>query len=299
MKLKIFTVDAFTEKPFRGNPAAIVPLTETLPDNVLHKIAMEINISETAYVTAQENSSPNVWKEGNKFGLRWFTPTHEVPLCGHATLATAHTLFNIIGNKSDSIEFETLSGSLWVKKHEDGISMDFPFNKPEPLTENQQEKYGKLIKAVAGNNKVKETLFSKSSGMMMIRLEDYYTRTDFQSFSPNPRTLLEVNDGTEVQGVIVTLQGDLHRNQDTSRGLQEYNFVSRYFAPWVGGPEDPVTGSAHTVSGPYWSEQLNLKELKCRQCSNRGGDLTVRIRDDNRVDIIGKGVAVIEGEMNI
>ncbi|KAL7641717.1 UNVERIFIED_CONTAM: hypothetical protein RMT77_007590 [Armadillidium vulgare] len=299
MKLKIFTVDAFTDKPFRGNPAAIIPLTETLPDHVLQNIAMELNLSETAYVTAQENSSPNVWKEGNKFGLRWFTPTIEFPLCGHATLATAHTLFNIFGNTSDSIAFETLSGTLWVKKHEDGISMDFPLNKPEPLTENQQEKYRKLINAVTGNKKVKETLLSKSSEKLMIRLEDYYTRTDFQSLSPNPRTLLELYDGNDIQGVIVTLQGDLHRNQDTSRGLQEYNFASRYFAPWVGIPEDPVCGSAHTVLGPYWSEQLNLKELKCRQSSNRGGDLTVRIRDDNRVDIIGKGTTVIEGEINI
>ncbi|RXG61217.1 putative isomerase [Armadillidium vulgare] len=260
---------------------------------------MELNLSETAYVKAQENSSPNIWKEGNKFGLRWFTPTIEFPLCGHATLATAHALFNILGNTSDSIAFETLSGTLWVKKHPDGISMDFPLNKPEPLTVNQQEKYRKLINAVTGNKKVKETLLSKSSEKLMIRLEDYYTRTDFQSLSPNPRTLLELYDGNDIQGVIVTLQGDLHRNQDTSRGLQEYNFASRYFAPWVGIPEDPVCGSAHTVLGPYWSEQLNLKELKCRQSSNRGGDITLRIRDDNRVDIIGKGTTVIEGEINI
>ncbi|KAL7641719.1 UNVERIFIED_CONTAM: hypothetical protein RMT77_007592 [Armadillidium vulgare] len=300
MKLKIFTVDAFTDKPFHGNPAAIIPLTETLPENVLQKIAMELNLSETAYVTTLErSSSPNVWKEGNKFGLRWFTPTNEVRLCGHATLATAHTLFNILGNKSDSISFETLSGTLWVKKHQDGICMDFPLNKPEPLTENQQEKYGKLINTITGYKKVKETQFSKSTGKLMIRLEDYYTKTDLQSLSPNPKTLLELNEGAEVRGVIVTLQGDLHQNQDTSRGLQEYNFVSRYFAPWVGIPEDPVTGSAHTVSGSYWSGQLNLKELKCRQCSNRGGDLTLRIRDDNRVDIIGKGTTVIEGEINI
>ncbi|RXG61215.1 hypothetical protein Avbf_08624, partial [Armadillidium vulgare] len=250
----------------------------TLPDHVLQNIAMELNLSETAYVTAQENFSPNVWKEGNKFGLRWFTPTIEFPLCGHATLATAHTLFNILGNTSDSIAFETLSGTLWVKKHEDGISMDFPLNKPEPLTENQQEKYRKLINAVTGNKKVKETLLSKSSEKLMIRLEDYYTRTDLQSLSPNPRTLLELYNGTEVQGVIVTLQGDLHRNQDSSRGFQEYNFASRYFAPWVGVLEDPVTG---------------------RQSSNRGGDITLRVRDDNRVDIIGKGTTVIEGEINI
>ncbi|RXG55987.1 Phenazine biosynthesis-like domain-containing protein [Armadillidium vulgare] len=176
--------------------------------------------------------------------------------------------------------------------------MDFPLNKPEPLTENQQERYGKLINAITANLKVKEILYSKSAGVM-IRLEDYYTKTDFQSLSLNPRTFLELYDGNDIQGVIVTLQGDLHQNQDTSRSLQEYNFVSRYFAPWVGVPEDPVCGSAHTVSGPYWSEQLNLKELKCHQCSNRGGDLTVRIRDDNRVDIIGKGTTVIEGEINI
>ncbi|RXG68062.1 Phenazine biosynthesis-like domain-containing protein [Armadillidium vulgare] len=186
--------------------------------------------------------------------------TNEVRLCGHATLATAHTLFNILGSNSIHKQFETLSGTLWVKKHQDGICMDFPLNKPEPLTENQQEKYDKLINTITGYKKVKETLFSKSTGKLMIRLEDYYTKTDLQSLSPNPKTLLELNEGAEASGCYC---------------------------------------SAHTVSGSYWSEQLNLKELKCRQCSNRGGDLTLRIRDDNRVDIIGKGTTVIEGEINI
>ncbi|MCL4122627.1 UNVERIFIED_CONTAM: hypothetical protein GTU68_041206, partial [Idotea baltica] len=254
MKLPIFTVDAFAEEPFVGNPAAVVPLQENLNESTMQKIAFEMNISETAFVTAVPGSD-SPFQNNSRFGLRWFTPTNEVPLCGHATLAAAHTLFYILENASSSLEFETLSGTLIARKQDGGIILDFPSNRPNYLSDSEREKYSPLIKAVVGELKMKEVLLSPTTKKLLIRLDNSHSRTDLELLQPTKEQLLALNDGTEVRGVIVSLEGDLHRGRDDSRGLHKHHFASRYFAPWVGIDEDPVTGSAHTVLAPYWSNQ--------------------------------------------
>ncbi len=260
MKYPIYQVDAFTSRLFGGNPAAIVPLEKWLSDEQMQHIAAENNLSETAFFV----------EEGNGYRLRWFTPSVEVDLCGHATLATAHILFEELEYKEDEIVFKTKSGLLTVKREGERLSMNFPaVNMPEI------EGPSVLFKALGIRRTPK--VYKTDDYMVVLEAEK-----DVADLQPDFRMLNEV----DARGVIVTAPGD------------EVDFVSRFFAPQSGIDEDPVTGSAHTKTAPYWSKKLSKDELEARQISVRGGELTCRVKGD-RVEILGTAVTYMKGEILI
>ncbi len=260
MNLSIYQVDAFTSELFAGNPAAVVPLEEWLPDELMQNIAAENNLSETAFFV----------KEGNSYRLRWFTPTIEVDLCGHATLATAHVLFSEPGFSKDEIVFRTRSGLLTVGKKDGRLLMNFPADHME-----KAEAPDVLFQAL-GIPKTDE-VYKSDDYMVVLNSEE-----EVAALNPDIKMLSEV----EARGVIVTAPGD------------KVDFVSRFFAPQSGVDEDPVTGSAHTKSTPYWSKKLGKEELKARQISKRGGDLICTMKGD-RVEISGSAVTYLKGEITV
>lgn len=260
MKTPIYQVDTFTDKAFGGNPAAVCPLKEWIKPELMQDIAMENNLSETAFFV----------REGDVYALRWFTPAAEVDLCGHATLASAHVLFEELGYQKEEIKFETKSGRLIVKKEGDRLSMDFPADKM------QQVQGPPILFQALG---IKPSIFTFKSDDYMIVLD---SEKEVAQLEPDFRMLKEV----DARGVIVTAPGD------------EVDFVSRFFAPQVGIDEDPVTGSAHTKLTPYWSERLEKREMEVLQISKRIGKLTVRDKYD-RVEILGKAITFMKGEIII
>ena len=260
MKIEMYQADAFTETLFGGNPAAICPLKEWISDDLMQKIAKENSLSETAFFV----------KEGDIFGLRWFTPAAEVDLCGHATLASAHILFEELGYEKEEVNFETRSGRLVVKKEGDQLLMDFPSDKMA-----QVEAPPILFQALG----IRPTSHTFKSDDYMVVLD---SEREVAKLQPDYRMLSEVN----ARGIIVTAPGD------------EVDFVSRFFAPQYNIDEDPVTGSAHTNLTPYWSERLGKREMQARQISERVGVLTVRDKGE-RVEILGKAVTYLRGEIEV
>ncbi|RYZ95363.1 MAG: PhzF family phenazine biosynthesis protein [Sphingobacteriaceae bacterium] len=259
MKLPIYQVDAFTDTLFGGNPAAICPLTEWLPDETMQKIAVENNLAETAFFV----------KNDTGYFLRWFTPEFEIDLCGHATLATAHILFTELGYTGDIIHFDTVkAGTLIVKKDGDKYSMDFPSRPPEPAITPAG-----LIEALGGKQPV---AVLKSRDYMVV----YETEYDVRNTAPDFGLLARVN----TIGIIITAPGI------------EVDFVSRFFAPSAGIPEDPVTGSAHCNLIPYWAEKLGKTQLHAYQISARKGELWCELKG-NRVLMAGKAVTFLKGEI--
>jgi PhzF family phenazine biosynthesis protein len=260
MKLKIYQVDAFAEHVFEGNPAAVIPLGNWLPDEIMQKIAMENNLSETAFFVPE--------KEG--FHIRWFTPAAEVDLCGHATLASAHVLFNHLNYTENEIRFDSRSGILKVKKEQDLIILNFPASK---LTEIEIPENLKN----AFNHKPIKSLKGRDDFMLVFENEDQVSQ-----LKPDFQQLLQA----KTRGIICTSKSE------------NYDFVSRFFAPAVGVNEDPVTGSAHTMLIPYWSGILGKSELNAKQVSARGG--IVHCKDcGDRVEIGGKAVTFLVGEITI
>lgn len=260
MKFPIFQVDAFTDSVFSGNPAAVVPLNLWLPPETMQQIAMENNLSETAFYV----------EEHEAYGLKWFTPEVEVDLCGHATLATAHVLFNELGFTGHELKFDTLSGRLTVRKEEDWYIMNFPTDEM-PLVEAPP-----ILFQALGIPRTQE-VFKTDDYMLVLESEE-----EIEQLSPNFKLLNEV----DARGVIVTAPGD------------NVDFVSRFFAPQVGIDEDPVTGSAHTKSTPYWAKRLGKKELTALQISKRVGTLQLNYLGD-RVEIKGNAVTFLRGEIEI
>ncbi len=271
--IPIYQIDAFANEPFRGNPAAICLISENYPDITLQKIAAEMNLSETAFLYV---SNIDEIKELNRFRLRWFTPQVEVKLCGHATLATSHLLFHLLKIDSNSVTYETLSGELIASKTEDGVILNFPMHEPE-ITESIPT----LLDAL-GVKTAEAFAYSKGVTDMLIELD---SKEIISGLKPDFERLKRLSLSFEVRGVIVT-----------ARGVENYDFISRFFAPWVGINEDPVTGSAHTILAPYWAKKLGKKEMKGYQMSERGGEITVKILENNRVELIGKSILVLKGE---
>lgn len=290
MKLDVFTVDAFTRTPFSGNPAAVIPMLQVSDEQTLQQVSAELNLSETAYVTPAAGGT-RPWQECGRFSLRWFTPTNEVPLCGHATLATAHVLFHCLGNTNARLEFDTKSGVLVARRDGTLITLDFPANPPRPLDPAEEAQLAGLLKVASGGLPVSQVLLSRTSKKLLVRLHQSCSRQQLEALQMDVGDLQRRHDGSLVKGVILTLEG----GQDEA----DYHCYSRYFAPWNGIPEDPVTGSAHTVLGPFWSEQLGRPSLKCRQVSPRGGDMTVTVRDDGRVDLTGEATLVMQGHITL
>lgn len=254
----IYQVDAFAGKLFSGNPAAVCPLDEWLPDELMQQLGMENNLAETAFFVKQDDGS---------YHIRWFTPAVEVALCGHATLASAYILFNELGYKEKMIRFQSKSGELRVMREGDMITLDFPANFPEAV-----EAPAGLLEGL----KVSSTKIYKAAWDYMVVLD---SQEAIEKLDPDFLTLGKV----ESRGVIVTAKGN------------ESDFVSRCFYPQSGINEDPVTGSAHTITTAYWSKELGKTTLTAKQLSQRGGDLHCELKGD-RVLMSGKGKLYMKGE---
>jgi PhzF family phenazine biosynthesis protein len=238
----LYIVDAFTDKPFRGNPAAVCLLTRKYADSVLQSIAAEMNFSETAFLLPLERKP---LRELKNFSLRWFTPKMEVPLCGHATLATAAVLFHDLDVLANQVNFETKSGILVAKRDENGILLDFPADEPTPI-----EPSGAILKAI-GITDFEAARCAKRSRDLLVHVSD---EEIVRNLRPDFQLMKDACEREEIGGVMVT-----------SRGRPPYDFVSRFFAPCFGINEDPVTGAAHTLLTPYWSRILRKTEMLAHQ----------------------------------
>lgn len=262
MNLKIFQVDAFTSKPFAGNPAAVVPLESWLPDHTMREIAAENNLSETAFFA----------KEGDRYHIRWFTPTVEVNLCGHATLATSHVIFNELKMEDAFIPFHSdRSGNLSVEKHGDKLVLDFPAY-PLEMIEHSDE----LARAVGITP---AEVWESQAKMVFLRAEN---EEEVRGLAPDMYAIAQL----PYDEVIVTAPGD------------DCDFVSRMFAPRIGIPEDPVTGAIHCTLIPYWAERSGKDKLFARQVSKRGGELFCELVGD-RVKIGGQAVTYLRGAISV
>jgi PhzF family phenazine biosynthesis protein len=260
MKLSLYQLDAFTDALFSGNPAAVVPLESWLSDDLMQKIASENNLAETAFFVPTEDG----------FHIRWFTPTIEVDLCGHATLATAAVIFTIQNYEQSKIQFESRSGILKVVRKDQILTLDFP-----------ADSYHIAVAPPALHESLRA----------LEPFEVYKGKTDYMVVIDNETQLRELQPDIillstiPARGIIITAPGD------------EVDFVSRFFAPQSGVAEDPVTGSAHTTLIPYWAERLNKKVMTARQLSARGGYLQCELLDD-RVFIGGKVKLYLTGEIS-
>jgi PhzF family phenazine biosynthesis protein len=273
-KIPLYHVDAFTTEPFAGNPAAVCILEKPYKDNVLKSIAAEMNLSQTAFLQKLEQKHI---EDSRLFSLRWFTPQTEVNLCGHATLATAAVLFHEIKLRATEVSFETRSGTLTARLEDNGILLDFPKDETTPFYPSQG------ILDALGISDFTNAYYSRKSGYLLILLP---TEQNLRNLRPDFEHLKSAETKDKIAGVIVT-----------SRGSEPYDFVSRFFAPWLGINEDPVTGSAHTTLCGYWSKTLGKKEMQAYQASQRGGQLTVKVLSPDRVGLIGNAVIVSKGEL--
>lgn len=270
MKQRLFQVDAFAEKPFEGNPAAVVPLTHWLADDVMQAIAAENNLAETAFFV------PEGPKNDGAYRLRWFTPAIEVPLCGHATLASAHVLFTHLGHAAPEIYFETLSGRLTVKREGTKLAMDLPADKVKPTMEPEG-----LVAAIGA----KPLLVMK--GKFLVAL--FGSPAEVAALKPDIARLKPILVALGGPGLICMAAGEEGSGID---------FVSRMFAPAHGIDEDPVTGAAHCSSVPYWARKLGKPNLVARQISARGGTLWCTDVGE-RVILRGHCADYLQGEIEV
>lgn len=260
MKIKIFQVDAFSNKLFSGNPAAVCMLNNWIDDDIMQKIANENNLSETAFIVPEKNH----------FRIRWFTPVDEIELCGHATLAAAHVIFNFYDYESDEIIFNSSSsGILKVKKENSILTLNFPVDKVNKVLMPKD--------IVNGLGKEPIEAYKGNTNYMFV----YKTQKNIQSLHPN----FDILSRIDTKGIIVTSVGD------------KVDFVSRFFAPRLGVNEDPVTGSAYTMLTPYWVKKLKKNGLLSIQLSRRKGSLSCKLVND-RVYISGEAVTYLKGEIN-
>lgn len=259
MELPIFQVDAFASEIFEGNPAAVVVLDRWLNNRKLLDIAEENNLSETAFLVRNDKG----------YDLRWFSPSCEVPLCGHATLASAYVVFNELGHDQNLVHFKTQSGELIVLKNDDGFIMDFPTNAPKPcaIPDGLEEALGVEITEAHINHFM----------VLVTKNED-----DVRRAKPDHSALKNIAPGE----FILTAKSE------------RYDFVSRCFAPAHGLEEDPVTGAAHCVVAPYWADKLGKASLYARQVSARGGNLTCTLKG-NRVELFGKAKLYMKGIITV
>lgn len=256
--MRYFVVDAFTAKLFGGNPAGVCVLDESLEGAVMQKIAFENNLSDTAFV----------WKEGEKYHLRWFTPKEEIPLCGHATLGTGFVLFDVLKWEEQEVFFETQSGTIAVRQEGELLWLDFPVKRIEPCEAPE------ILREAIGVDFL-ETYVSRN---LIVVVESEKMVAEME---PNFDLLKKID---HIHGVVITAPGE------TS------DFVSRFFVPNTGINEDPVTGSTHTELMPYWTRRLGKNRLFARQLSARGGELQCLLEGD-RVYIGGQGVLYLQGEI--
>ncbi len=262
MKIPYYHIDAFSAVPYRGNPAGVCPLPEWLPDRVMQNIAMENQLAETAFFVPEGTGA---WH------LRWFTPSIEIDLCGHATLATAHVLRNELGEKSERLRFRSLSGELAVDVDGDDLALDFPARPAEPV------EVGAVVAQALGVP-VEKAFLARDLMIVLPREEDVRAvRPDFNALQRLP-----------YKSVMITAPS----------AREDVDFVSRFFAPAIGVPEDAVTGSAHCTLVPYWAERLGKTILEARQLSSRGGAVRCTLTGD-RVRLAGGCYTFARGEIEI
>ena len=260
-RLRLFQVDSFTSSTFKGNPAAVVPLEHWIPDQLMQSIAFENNLSETAFF---------IPLTPGHYHLRWFTPTTEVKLCGHATLAAAYVIFNYLDSALHSVRFESQLSPLEVTRVGERLALNFPMYQPQP----SEIPMG-----------LREALGATPLEFWMAR-NSAYCLLESEMAVRNVKPSMALLEPIEIQGVVVTAQGE------TS------DFVSRYFAPRIGIPEDPVTGGVHTTLIPLWAEKLGKTILHARQLSARGGELWCELEGD-RVSIAGHVAPYLEGYIEV
>ncbi|WP_433416882.1 PhzF family phenazine biosynthesis protein [Microtetraspora malaysiensis] len=263
--MRVFTVDSFTDQPFKGNPAGVCLLEASATDSWMQSVAAEMRHSETAFVLGPDADG--------RYSLRWFTPTVEVALCGHATLAAAHVLYST-GLAENTIEFTTLSGILAVSQSEDGsIAMDFPAHSPSEITppNGLAEALGVPVRWTGMG---RTDLLAEVESSQVVR-----------DLTPD----IDALSAFDVRAVIVTAPAG---------PADEADYVSRFFAPRVGVPEDPVTGSAHCVLAPYWSAKLGQESLLAKQLSPRTGTMRTTVKGD-RVELVGQALTIWSGELHV
>lgn len=262
MKLPLYQIDAFTDQVFGGNPAAVCPLSTWLADETLQAIAAENNQAETAFLVARADGD---------YDLRWFTPTLEVDLCGHATLASAYAVFSHLRPQADSVRFHSRSGPLTVTRAGEVLTMDFPAQPPRRAGSEEAA----AVAAALGSEPLEVWRDEKFLALLPDEAAVRAAAPDLALVAALPG-----------DGLIVTAGGEVH------------DFVSRYFAPASGIPEDSVTGSAHCVLAPFWAERLGRNPLQARQVSRRGGDVACHVAGD-RVCLSGRAAPYLEGSITI
>jgi len=281
-RISLYQVDAFTSVPFKGNPAAVCLLSHPLDDAVMQSIAAEMNLSETAFVMRLDDAP---WPESTTFSLRWFTPAVEVRLCGHATLATSAVLFDVLGVTVPAVTYKTLSGDLIARCEKDAttnmlrIVLDFP--KDTPVACDVPEG---VLDVIGATGSV-AAAYGSSTNDLLLHLVDVQHLCNLR---PDFSALLACEGMASYRGLLVTATGE-----------PPYDFVSRFFAPWVGINEDPVTGSSHTLLTPYWAARLGKMAMLAYQASARGGEVGVRLAGDDRVELIGSAVVVFKGALYV
>lgn len=262
MKLTLYQVDAFTNKLFGGNPAAVVPLDKWIDDTLMQQIAMENNLAETVFFVPE--------KEG--YHIRWFTPELEIDLCGHATLASAYVLYEYLGFNKPQLRFHSKSGELLVQRKGDKLELNFPARMPELITSYPDE----LLKGLGVANPV-----------AVYKSRDYVVELETQKQVEQVKPDFAMLNKIDVIGIIITAPGT------------DCDFVSRFFAPNCGIPEDPVTGSAHSTLIPFWAEKLNKTSLHAFQLSLRKGELWCEMLKGDRVSMAGQCVFYMKGAINL
>ena len=265
MKQQIIQVDAFTDRPFTGNPAAVCVLSSPQDEGWMQSVAKEMNLSETAFLLEQER----------EYSLRWFTPTTEVPLCGHATLASAHVLWTGgYASTGQELKFATKSGVLTAKYRDDWIELNFPVNRSQdipPITK-LGDALGVPLKTVSYN----------SLGYLV----EVASPRQVRQLQPNFSLLKQL----PISNVIVTSKAEAD---------SKYDFISRFFAPGLGIDEDPVTGAAHCCLAPYWRERLQKDRFLAYQASSRGGTVEINYDGSDRVFLAGQAITVMQGELTL
>lgn len=269
-RVPTFWVDAFVGPGLRGNPAVVCLPAEPLTEPTMQAIAAEMNAPETAFVRAGGPRSAH--------GLRWFSPTEEVPLCGHATLAAAHVLFQERGLPATDLEFTTKSGPLFARRSSDGLSIELPREDPVPATLSPA-----TLRALGAASPVR----IQRGPVSRKHLVELASPEAVARLRPDAGALREAVPDRSVEGVIVT-----------AAGAPPIDLVSRFFHPWAGIDEDPVTGSAHTLLAPFWSARIGRPHLRARQLSARGGELELDLLPD-RVRLTGRALVVGRGELDL
>jgi PhzF family phenazine biosynthesis protein len=263
MSQSVYIVDAFTRQPYRGNPAAVCLLEQSADSNWMQSVATEMNLSDTAFLLPKEEG---IWE------LRWFTPLVEVALCGHATLASAHILWCELGHEHQTLRFQSASGLLSANRQDERILLDFPTDSLTPLSIDPL-----WIKAL-GEKPI--AVFRGREDLLVV----FETAQQVKALNPDQAGLAKI----ACRGVIATAPGD-------EPGI---DFISRFFAPALGIPEDPVTGSAHCTLAPYWGEQLDKTDLQAYQASARGGEIGLRL-NGSRVSILGQAITTMVGQLYV